>query len=434
MSLRYGPITFETGDFTEWENVPPSNTYLSVSGTNPIDGAFSASLTVDPTAPYPELASNDLTLLASIGTICRFACRFNINDFDFGTRTYLGGILGFIAFASSGLPIFYIAEDGANVFAVVTDTAGDYTGVTDIGDGIDHTIEVRVQKETGPVAGDGEIQLYVDGVLDANSTTVTNWNAYENLQNGVEGLFALYTGAPSGGSGQTGTIRLDDIVFRDDDTVIYPPVAPPTDAWTAAPMTKPASIDADGAYIYIAALNNSGFPALIQFPTALNADGAIVYNPGAGTDIGVQCSPTNPAIIWAAGELGGTDTVVRSDDAAATFPVVDPGTFDLVLSFATGPDDDQRCIIATETPGGGSTASLFETLDAGGLWETRITGLTSPSRILAIARLQINPDEIVIGNGTSIIDRSAYSPNAGVNLEDLTAGTFDADATGVIVG
>jgi hypothetical protein len=80
------------------------------------------------------------------------------------------------------------------------------------------------------------------------------------------------------------------------------------------------------------------------------------------------------------------------------------------------------------------TVEIHETTDAGASWQEKASGITSPLQILALDRLDINLSEVVFGCEDNTADRSDYSPNAGANLDDITAGTPAADTTGVIVG
>lgn len=422
MALRYD-IDFEAGDFSEWDDPPDSPAYLTVSSTNPITGTYSASLAPGTSvSPTNHFARNNTNALSGLDvSVLRAGWRFNINDFAFGSNSSYR----FFGLGSGSTIANTILIDGGGGVINIGDQIGSLAGTTDIGDGSDHTIEIRWQRENG-TDGDGTTTYYIDGVQEVQATGLSNGSSLD----GLTGETASFILKPDNQTGATGSFRVDDIIFRDDDTVIYPGGS----TWDNAAMPKPCSIDADGDYIYIAALDASGQPTLIKFPTALDADGSIVFQPGGGSDIGVECSATDADTIWIAGEFGSTNTVERSTDGGGSFVVEDPGTFAPVTAFDVGPDSDERVIVAAETSGSIGLVNIFETVDGGDNWSEKNAGLSSPASVRAIGRFPTSPEELVLGNANAAADRSDYSPNSGADLDDITSGTPAADATGVIVG
>jgi hypothetical protein len=195
-----------------------------------------------------------------------------------------------------------------------------------------------------------------------------------------------------------------------------------------APMRKPADIDASGTFLYIAALDSNGFPVLVKLATSLAADGTLVFNPAAGTDIGVQCGRFDADTIWVAGAFDGTNVVEKSEDAGDTFSVKDTGAFGDVEAFVVGPDSDKRVLISDVT-----NDDIQETLDDGSNW-TQINGSVGFD-INAIARLGENVQEAVFGNDAAANDVIDYSVNSGDDMEDYTTGDFPTanNVTSVIV-
>lgn len=195
---------------------------------------------------------------------------------------------------------------------------------------------------------------------------------------------------------------------------------------TFASMTKPASIDASGEFIYVALLGN-GTPILTKISTALDADGITVFDPGAGSDIGVECGRFDADVVWVAGVFDGTNRVEKSEDAGSTFTVKDDGTFDGIKTFKVGPDSDDRVIVAD------TSVDIFETINSGDSWVTRnaASGIPAPT---AMDRLDINVQEMVIATEEGSPNNINYTVNSGTDLEDIEDGTLsEEEITGVIV-
>ena len=213
----------------------------------------------------------------------------------------------------------------------------------------------------------------------------------------------------------------DEVVAVTSSNAISPNITQP------ATMTKPCSIDADGENIYIAGLNADSEPVLIKFPASLNADGSLVFSPGSGTNIGVQCGRFDNDVVWVAGNFGGTDVVEKSEDGGSTFVVKDDGAINSVNSFIVGPDSDDRVLLVD------SDDDILETIDDGETWTNLASGITPVP--LALARLDKNIQETVFGNQGDTTDNINYSINSGIDLEDYTSG-FDKerDITGLEVG
>lgn len=187
-----------------------------------------------------------------------------------------------------------------------------------------------------------------------------------------------------------------------------------------------ADISADGLYIYIAAFDNLGFPTLIRIAATLSANGTVVFQPGAGGRIGVECEKFSADNVWVAGAFDGTNTVEQSEDDGATWTVKDDGTFGAIRTFRIGPDSDNRIILFD-----GDNGDIIESIDGGESWTT-INAAVSPL-INSIARFAQNPPEIVAGNEGDVTDSIDYSPNSGANLEDYQTGVYPAtDGTKVI--
>ena len=195
---------------------------------------------------------------------------------------------------------------------------------------------------------------------------------------------------------------------------------------TLSAMTKVADVDADGDFIYLGGINSLGFPTLIKFSTDLNADGTVVFNPGDGDNIGVQCGNFDADVIWIAGAFGGTDIVEKSEDGGSSFTVKDDGTLGEVSTFIVGSDSDERVLIIDELE------DIYETINDGDTWTNYNTAVGLAT--LSVARLDKNLQELVLGNVANATINIQYSVNSGVDLEDYSSGFPEADVTGLTVG
>lgn len=201
--------------------------------------------------------------------------------------------------------------------------------------------------------------------------------------------------------------------------------APPSAALTLSIIPKPASIDASGAFIYVALLQG-GTPILSKFSTALDADGSTVFNPGAGDVIGVECGRFDDQVVWIAGLFAGTDQVEKTEDAGASFVVKNVGFNNGgVFAFDVGPDSDTKMIVNN------NDTQTLETTNDGATWIVRTT---TNIEAFSIDRLAENTQETVFGNYGGATDSINYSINSGADIEDFMTGVFpNEDVTGVIV-
>jgi hypothetical protein len=188
---------------------------------------------------------------------------------------------------------------------------------------------------------------------------------------------------------------------------------------------KIAAISADGLFIYITGINEFGLPILIKFSTGLLLDGEIVFEPGAGTIIGVETGDQNEDVVLVCGQFDGTNVAEKSTDAGSSFAVVDDGSIGIIRAFVMGPNDDNRIMVFDETNG-----SILETINNGEAWTT-INAAVTPE-INDIARLGENIQETVAGNEGAANDNVDFSVNSGANLEDLVL-PVNQNVTKVIV-
>lgn len=186
-------------------------------------------------------------------------------------------------------------------------------------------------------------------------------------------------------------------------------------------------VDKNDDYLYVAVLD-SGNPKLVQQDTALSMVASEKYDPGAGSAINVVCGDEYSEWIWICGDFGGTDKVAVSIDGGDNWIIKDPGTWNGVAQpMLIGPDNDNIVLVATN-----GDDDMFETEDGGLSWHTLQDNL--PFDLGAVDRLDINPDEAIIGADTAGADRVRYTPNEFDTLHDITVGTPNSPVTSVIVG
>jgi hypothetical protein len=415
-------IDFETGDFSEFDTDTTGGAQLYVSSTDAISGTYSCNHDWS-TSLYRVTNSTNISLPFTV--------------FHLGFRMKIKAGWGFGSASSASLFTWLnggteyrlsLIASGGDVVMRLDGNVPTMDGTVNLNDGNVHTVELRAVRGVG----DGSHHLYIDSSLDVEQTGLNNDVDFSNIRTTVNpsGNWVLSNPRNLAGDSSGGVIT-DNWGLRDDDTFIFPS-GPSTDEFDAAIIAKPCAISMDGDFIYIACLDSLGQPALIKFASDLGADGSVVFQPGAGTDIGVQTGKKDADVVWIAGDFGGTDTVEKSEDAGTSFNVKDDASFDPVTSFVVGPDSDERVLIFTDAGASVASAEIHETIDDGASWSQKNSGLGFVSK--DVARLDINVEELVTGNEAGASDNIDYSPNTGQDLEDYSTGFPTQDVTKVIVG
>lgn len=190
-----------------------------------------------------------------------------------------------------------------------------------------------------------------------------------------------------------------------------------------------ADIDADGAYLFLALLNGSGQPQILKLRANLLEDGISSFNPGDGTEVNVMAGDLSGYWIWAAGDFGATDKVVRSTDRGAFWYVMNDWSDSLAAHpILVGPGDDM----------------LVTTSNGLTLQQTRVEGdsfywidrATLNFGVWAIDRLDENVDNLVVGAYwySGLNQLVNHSANSGLQWADLTLALPDAIITSVVAG
>lgn len=301
---------------------------------------------------------------------------------------------------------------------------------------------VGVSRSGTSIASSGTVLSIETGGADivggcvrlSDTIAIMNWNnaadeeAVELTLSGVtvtQGTqleLAGLTGLDSIGIAFVGTNKTVVIYDTDQIAVMTTDLISTASVFLLAGMPKPCDIDRDGTYIYVAMLDNSN-PILIKIAAALDADGSIVFNPGSGSNIGVQCSTIDANTLWIAGEFDGTNTVEKSTDAAASFSVIDDGAISAVQGFIVGPTNENDIIVCDDAE------DVFHTIDGGSVW-TNVS--TANGIMISMDRLLSNIDESIAGTDSTDSD-TLYSPDnlgsVGIVLDKALM-----DVKGVIIG
>jgi hypothetical protein len=215
-----------------------------------------------------------------------------------------------------------------------------------------------------------------------------------------------------------------------DNTGIYvrdDPIGPVVTKAYSIGAPEAMDVSADDYYLYVGVLDGSSQPVLLRLLADLSVDPTKVYEPGAGSAIGVQCGDESEDWVWIAGDFGGGIKVRNSIDDGTTWTTKDPGTWNgVALPHIVGPWWDNLVLVPTD-----GDDTLRETEDGGLNWADLNAAL--PFDVGGMDRLDINLDEIVIGSdaGRDI----QYSPNNAASFEDITdVSMADVPVTDVIIG
>jgi len=192
-------------------------------------------------------------------------------------------------------------------------------------------------------------------------------------------------------------------------------------AGTPATVGRTNLIDmsADGQYIYICLLDGTADPAVLRVGYELN--GLLnIYYPGTGTWAGVAADPFYSNVLWMYGDFG-AEKVLVSDDWGETNDDRTTGLPVVLIRPLLISAWDSRDVIAIAN---GGTEESWRTKNWGNDWAKQ--GDTAFVCDCG-ARDPFEPENIWIGRVDNGANHIQYSPNAGVNWEERSAG-FTANA------
>ena len=180
-------------------------------------------------------------------------------------------------------------------------------------------------------------------------------------------------------------------------------------------------MSADGQYVYVALIDTGTNPVIIRVGYEL-AGLANVYIPGAGTWGGVVADPFYAEVLWMFGDFGAATKIRLSQDWGETN--VDRGV------AAWNPAEVVRPLL----PSAWDSRDVVIVLNfANDCWITKDFGVAWAKQSNTAfdcdcgARDPFEPENIWIGRVDNGANHIQYSPNAGVNWEERSAG-FEANA------
>ncbi len=208
MSERYN-IDFEVGDFSEWDNTPATTTKLFVTAVSPITGSESASSGWK-SAP-DEVASNDLNSLSGLGNIFTVSMKIRNDSIGFGT-SQLGVPFFDLGKAGNLVALLRLVKSGGNV-VLRGEFGSDITGNV-LAVGVTSPLIIEITRATSAVAANGIATLTQDGSPIGTVTNLSNFTKFSDAKT-TAASFRLFSLNASAGSGHSGSLMVDDIVFSD---------------------------------------------------------------------------------------------------------------------------------------------------------------------------------------------------------------------------
>lgn len=188
-------------------------------------------------------------------------------------------------------------------------------------------------------------------------------------------------------------------------------------------------VDADGIFLYIAALDASNLPVVLRMMSDLSADAILSYNPGAGTESNLMAGNLSGYWVWAAGDFGSATKVLRTTDRGNSWYVMNDWSNSRASHpIFVGPGDDTLVSV-----GDGLTFQQTRVEGDDVYWIDRAT---LDFELRAIDRLGDNFDHVFIGaywyTGATLLVE--HTPNSGLQWGDLTLALPGATITSIVAG
>jgi len=178
---------------------------------------------------------------------------------------------------------------------------------------------------------------------------------------------------------------------------------------------------ADGAYIYLALEDASGFPAFVRAAREALETWDSVYAPGAGSAANVASVPGNADKMLFYGYFGsGVQVISHTISTQAEVNISPAGlTTKIVNALAVNPSDPNEIIIAT-----GTDQDLLHTTNLGTAWTTIYATLGFNATALAVQ--WDDPNRVFIAGYDGVDVDLLYTPNAGAFVSDESGAALKA--------
>lgn len=275
-----------------------------------------------------------------------------------------------------------------------------------------HCAEIRHKRETADGQADGWLEFYIDEQLKQTITGIDDYNAWQLITHLRFGKATVIT-TPT-----TGTIYLDDVIMRDDGTLIGCPLGTATsDDWPAYLKGQDTASDSQSAYLTgsqeasdsqsaylegIASATDSWDAYLAGQDTAV--DNQIAYLKGSQ-----DASDTQSAFL--AGSLEATDNwdayLTGQDTATDSQPAYLVGSSDAT-------DNQSAYLTGSDTAVDNQSAYLKGSADTSSSWDAYLTGQVlvtdSQSAYLEGSAVEASDsqDAFLKGQDTSSDSQTAY--------------------------
>ena len=231
MSLIFN-ADFEAADFSEWTSTGSGGFGPAFNATSDAGLNGTYGVDVDNVGSTNQLNQTLSGVSVNPATV-RFGCRFDFNNLVTGGG--LGNALGLFDVLGTVSISFLVKDNGSGVPRCTIRVVDLFASVTDFDTAVTgsgaHTLEIKVVNGTG--ASDAEIYIYIDGSLDSSNTSM-------DLLNNFDGASTILLEGDTTWS--SGVWYMDDVTFRDDDTEIFPPVAPDPYAYRHSASGLPGAI------------------------------------------------------------------------------------------------------------------------------------------------------------------------------------------------
>lgn len=190
-----------------------------------------------------------------------------------------------------------------------------------------------------------------------------------------------------------------------------------------------ADILLDGTTLYIAVLDESSNPKILTMVSDLSEIAEVSYNPGAGTAINVICGDITDQ-IWAAGDFGSAKVVRRSDFLGLYWTDVDNSNAwtDAAGPFMIGPEADEYVLVIN----GDYLRETYFVGNDGPYWFTWDDNV--PVKWNALDRLALYLDEVLFGAYFYYDPTAYFTPNIGLDYEDVSFSLDGKKVTSIIFG